>query len=169
MENYFSFLAVLLSFVSLGITTLKTIYDTYSHKSTFVPKYYYDFEKIIKAKGMSVVKLKLKLERSEIPYYINSIELSNSKTPILSYSVGDFYCDENRMEFKKNKLINIYHLIQTHPISERYSDKKEVELTITVPMILKENRSIQIEFGYDKYPHNSFVSIKLPPEYGSIE
>lgn len=161
--------AFAISVLSLAINIIKVIYDTYAHQATFVPKYYYDFEKIIKAKGMSVVKLKLKLERSKIPYYINSIELLNSKTPIVSYSIGNFDCDENRMEFKKNKLINIYHLIQTPPISKTVSNKKEIELTITVPMILKENRSVRIGFGYDKHPHNSFVSIRLPPEFGSIE
>lgn len=118
--------AFAISVLSLAINIIKVIYDTYAHQATFVPKYYYDFEKIIKAKGMSVVKLKLKLERSKIPYYINSIELLNSKTPIVSYSIGNFDCDENRMEFKKNKLINIYHLIQTPLFQKRFPTKRRL-------------------------------------------
>ena len=118
--------AFTISVLSLAINIIKVIYDTYAHQATFVPKYYYDFEKIIKAKGMSVVKLKLKLERSKIPYYINSIELLNSKTPIVFYSIGNFDCDENRMEFKKNKLINIYHLIQTPLFQKRFPTKRRL-------------------------------------------
>lgn len=56
--------------------------------------------------------------------------------------------------------MDIHHIIK--PLTENNKNDK-VELEIQIPFSFKENRRITVDFGYDKYPFDSNIVIKLPP------
>ena len=37
------------------------------------------------------------------------------------------------------------------------------QLEIAIPFKLKEKRQLNVAFGFDKYPYESTITIKLPP------
>ena len=155
-------LMIFLQFIIIAIYIFREVRDDITHRTRFIPKYHYDLEYIVQ-NSEPVIILKLILERSDMPYYIKSILVSNIifTTKIIDYKINGYsYFDEKNMNFSHKKLIDIHHIIQ--PLSEKYSDK-EIELTVIIPFKIKENRSVKIEFGYSQYPYNSFITIKLPP------
>ena len=159
--------ADLVYFVIIAIASMAAVFagmHAYQMlKSRQLPKYRYDFGY---DKATNSLVLTLKLRRSEeIPYYVEQIELGSSKKPILSYEIDGHFYNQYDMQIKKNKVVDIHHLVQ--PVSNEYKDT-EIEFKINISLPVKERTHLRVFFGYDKYPFGGFISIKLPPKNHTV-
>lgn len=148
--------------IGLYLSIFHFMHKYTSHRAEFTPKYAYHFHFDIENKK---IILKLKLYRTEFPYYITNIELLSSKVSILSYQIKQYFYNNHNMKIKKNKITNTHHLIQS--LSESADDN--VELTIDIPLISKQKRRrLVINIGYDKYPFGCAINIVIPPNYYTV-
>lgn len=150
MEKLFS--TETLYFIGLCFVLFRIVRDNISYQSKFIPKYCYHFDYIIQ-NNYPLTIIKLTLEQGNIPYYIKKIYLMKYRLncKIIYCKINGHYC---------NDLNNIHHIIQ--PSSEEHPNQK-TELEIATPFSMKEKRELCLRFGYDTYPYESFIVIKLPP------
>lgn len=156
MENYSTFtIAVItatITFIGMCIKTFTTMRDNILHQSKFIPKYRYHFDYITQ-NNYPLTIIKLTLEQSDIPYYIKKIYLMKYR-----FNCKIIYCKINGHHC--NDLNNIYYIIQP---SLNECPNQKTELEIAIPFLMNEKRELCLRFGYDKYPYESFIVIKLPP------
>ena len=156
MENSSTFtIAVItatIAFIGMCIKTFTMVRDNILHQSKFIPKYHYHFDYVTK-NNYPLTIIKLTLEQGDIPYYIKKIYL-------MKYRINCkiIYCKINDNNY--NDLNNIHHIIQP---SLKECHNQNTELEIAIPFSMNEKRELCLRFGYDKYPYESFIVIKLPP------
>ena len=156
MENFsnptIAVITVSLAFVGLYFKIFTMVRDGVLHQSKFIPKYRYNFEYTVQ-NNYPLIIMKIIFEQGELPYYISKIYLLKYR-----FNCKIMYCKIN--QHLCHNLNNIHHIIQ--PISKKHSNE-EVALEIAIPFKLKEKRQLNVAFGFDKYPYESTITIKLPP------